>query len=50
MPDLSKLRAIHFSKLYVIAGIIGSLAGAFAAGFITAARCHGGLKCLGAAF
>ena len=43
---------MHLSKLYaatVIAGIIGAVAGAFAGGFIAAARCQGGLECLGAA-
>jgi uncharacterized membrane protein YsdA (DUF1294 family) len=44
---------MRFSKLYIIAvffGLIGAVAGAFAGGFIAAARCEGGLECLGAAF
>ncbi len=44
---------MKFSKLYIIAlvfGLIGAAAGAFAGGFIAAARCEGGLECLGAAF
>lgn len=44
---------MQFSRLYttaLIAGVIGAIAGAFAGGFIAAARCHGGLECLGPAF
>ena len=44
---------MKFSKLYVIAliyGLLGAIAGAFLGGFIAAARCEGGLECLGAAF
>ena len=44
---------MHFFKLYVITilfGILGAIGGAFAGGFIAAARCQGGLGCLGAAF
>ncbi len=44
---------MKFSKLYIIAvffGLIGAVGGAFAGGFIAAARCEGGLECLGAAF
>ncbi len=44
---------MKFSKLYIIAlvfGLIGAVAGALAGGFIAAARCEGGLECLGAAF
>ncbi len=45
--------SMKFSKLYIIAlmfGLIGAVAGAFVGGFIAAARCEGGLECLGAAF
>lgn len=41
-----------FSRLYAtvfIAGVIGGIAGAVGGGFIAAARCDGGLECLGAA-
>ena len=44
---------MKFSRLYIIAlvfGLLGAIAGAFAGGFIAAARCEGGLECLGAAF
>ncbi|MCI0864606.1 MAG: hypothetical protein J4N69_10245 [Chloroflexi bacterium] len=44
---------MHFFKLYVITilfGILGAIGGAVAGGFIAAARCQGGLECLGAAF
>ena len=44
---------MKFSKLYIFAvifGLIGTVGGAFAGGFIAAARCEGGLECLGAAF
>ena len=43
---------MRFSKLYILAvffGLIGAVGGAFAGGFIAAARCEGGLECLGAA-
>ena len=43
---------MKFPKLYIVAvffGLIGAAAGAFAGGFIGAARCEGGLECLGAA-
>ena len=46
-------RVMRFSELYAIAitaGIIGAVAGAFAGGLIAAARCQGGLECLGSAF
>ena len=44
---------MRFSKPYIFAiffGLIGAVGGAFAGGFIAAARCEGGLECLGAAF
>ena len=44
---------MKFSKLYILAvffGLTGAAAGALAGGFIAAARCEGGLECLGAAF
>ena len=44
---------MRFSKLYIAAiifGLIGAACGAFAGGTIAAARCEGGLECLGAAF
>ncbi len=44
---------MKFSKLYIFAvffGLIGAAGGAFAGGFIAAARCEGGLECLGADF
>ena len=43
---------MRFSKLYIVSvffGLIGAVAGAFAGGFIAAARCEGGLECLGTA-
>jgi hypothetical protein len=44
---------MKFTTLYITAivfGLIGAVAGAFAGGVIAAARCDGGLECLGAAF
>ncbi len=44
---------MSFPKLYIIAvlfAVLGAVAGAFAGGFIAAARCDGGLECLGVAF
>lgn len=43
---------MRFTTLYItaiVSGLIGAVAGAFAGGVIAAARCEGGLECLGAA-